>query len=144
MSKTKLGKVIYLKMAIKMSEALQRGNMTQMSMLRASIRLFNRLLIYLAALPRDLGRGTTWRHIAFLIGREPCSARGGRIVVPPQLSSDQWILVKFVFLRQISEMKENQWEQWTAHVWKAMFQSVRGLVFNLHSQNLQWVQYAGN
>lgn len=100
----KLGKVIYLKTTIKMSEAILWANLTQMSMLRASIRLFNRLLIYLAALPRHLGRGTTWRHIAFLMGREPCSAReGGGIVMPRALCLDQWILLKFVFLRQISE-----------------------------------------
>lgn len=41
---------------------------------------------------------------------------------------NQWILLKFVFLWQFSEMKKNQWERWRVHVWKAMFQC-QGLSF---------------
>lgn len=56
MRETKLGKVIYLKMAMKMSEAIPWANVPQMSLLRVSIRLFNTLLDL-------LGCSATWSQL---------------------------------------------------------------------------------
>lgn len=118
----KLG-MMYSKTPVDRREAIPWASLTQMSLLSTSRRISNRLLVPLAALPRELSHGTTWRHITFLMGRELCSTReGGGFYCP-----NQWILLKFV-LWQFPEMKKNQWDRWRAHVWRVMFQC-QGLSF---------------
>lgn len=131
--------VMYSKTPVNRREAIPWASLTQMSLLSTSIRISNRLLVPLAALPRELSRGTTWRRIAFLMGRELSSTReGGDFIAPTNgFCSNLFFSDSFLKWKKINESDGG-----------SMFErrcfSVRGLVFNLHYLNVQGVQYAGN
>lgn len=65
------------------------------------IQDFQQLLVPLAALPR----GTTWRHITFLMGRELCSAREGGILLPQPMDFAQMCFSLTVFWNKKKSMR---------------------------------------
>lgn len=135
----KLG-MMYSKTPVDRREAIPWASLTQMSLLSTSRRISNRLLAPLVALPREPSHGTTWRHITFLMGRELCSTtEEGDFIAPTNRFCSN-----LFFSDSFQKWKKKINETDGGPTFEGWCFSVRGLVFNLHSLNVQGVQYAGN